>query len=145
MSETIDKGRRVVMHFSLSLADGTPVDSSRAGEPLAFVLGDGTLEAGLEALVLGLCAGDRARFNLPPGQAFGEPDPGNVHRMARGEFPQDMNLEEGAVLAFSTPAGDEVPGTVVAVDDDGVEVDFNHPLAGRALAFEVEILSVEPA
>jgi len=143
MSEAIEKGRRVVVHFSLTLADGTPVDSSRDGEPLAFVAGDGTLEAGLESLLQGLHAGDRARFNLPPGQAFGEPDPGNVHRMARAEFPQDMTLEEGSVVAFGTPGGDEVPGTVVAVDAEGVEVDFNHPLAGRALSFEVEILSVE--
>ncbi len=142
MSDAIGDASEVVMHFSLLLADGTVVDSSRGGDPMGFVLGVGTLETGLEVLLHGLCAGDRAQFNLAPGQAFGQPDPAGVHQMARAEFPADLNLEEGAVVEFTTPGGDSVPGTVVGFDGSEVTVDFNHPLAGRELRFEVEILSV---
>ncbi len=143
MSHAIDEGSEVVMHYTLSLADGTVADSSRQGEPLRFVLGDGTLETGLEALLHGLHGGDRARFNLAPGQAFGERDPASVHGMPRAEFPADLALAEGTVVEFTTPGGDTVPGTVVELDQDSVTVDFNHPLAERDLSFEVEIISVD--
>ncbi len=142
MPDAIADASEVLMHFSLLLVDGTVVDSSREVEPLSFVLGDGTLEAGLEALLHGLHAGDRAQFNLAPGQAFGLPDPASVHQMSRAEFPADLSLQAGAVVEFTTPRGDSVPGTVIKLDGDSVTVDFNHPLAGRDLRFEVEILSV---
>ncbi len=130
------------MHFTLSFPNGTVVDSTQGGEPMAFVMGDGSLDPGLEQLLLGLKQAVRVRFNLMPGQAFGESDPGNVHRMAREEFPEGMALEEGTVVGFGTPTGDEFPGTVIAVNEDAVEVDFNHPLASRELVFEVEVVSV---
>ncbi len=130
------------MHYTLSLSDGTVADSSRPGNPLRFVLGDGTLETGLEVLLRGLHGGDRARFDLAPGQAFGERDPAGVHGMPRAEFPADMALAEGTVVEFTTPGGDAIAGTVVEMDEDSVTVDFNHPLAERELSFEVEIISV---
>ena len=142
MSDAIEFASAVLMHFTLSLADGTLVDSSQDGEPLSFALGDGTLDAGLEALLLGLHAGDRAQFNLAPGQAFGDPDPGNVHPMPRGEFPPEMALAEGAVVEFTTPGGEAVAGTVLAIGDDSITMDFSHPLAGRQLSFQVEIIAV---
>ena len=142
MSHAIGEGSEVLMHYTLSLADGTVADSSRQEEPLRFVLGDGTLERGLEVLLHGLHGGDRARFNLAPGQAFGERDPASVHGMPRADFPADMALAEGTVMEFTTPGGDTVPGTVVEVDEGSVTVDFNHPLAERELSFEVEIIAV---
>ena len=145
MSDEIAQGSRVVMHFTLSLTDGTVVETSDGDEPMTFNMGDGSLDAGLEHVLLGLHPGVRVRFNLSPGQEFGESDPTNVHHMARGEFPPDMVLEEGTVVGFATPSGDEVPGTVVSADDKAVEVDFNHPLAGRALIFDVEVISVGDA
>ncbi len=142
MSDGIEQGSEVLMHFTLALADGTVVDGSEQGGPLRFVAGDGTLETGLEELLYGMRAGDKACFNLAPGQAFGEPDPTNVHSMPRSEFPADMALQEGAVVEFTTPGGAAVPGTVLELAEDSVMVDFNHPLAGRQLTFEVEILEV---
>ncbi len=142
MPDAIEFASAVLMHFTLSLADGTLVDSSQDGDPLSFSLGDGTLDAGLESLLLGLHAGDKAQFKLAPGQAFGEPDAGNVHHMPRGDFPPDMALAEGAVVEFTTPGGDAVAGTVLAIGDESITVDFNHPLAGRQLSFQVEIIDV---
>lgn len=136
-------GARVRMHFALHLGDGTLVDDSReSGTPLEFTLGGGELDAGLEILLLGLQAGDREHYALAPGDAFGEREPDNVHPMPRGDFPPELDLAPGAVVAFTTPAGDETAGTVVRIEEEQVLVDLNHPLAGRALSFAVEILEV---
>ena len=138
----VDYGARVALRYRLSLADGTVVDASEGGEPLVLTVGDGTLEEGLEALLLGLGAGARATFHLAPGQAFGLPDPEAVHVLPRADFPPGMALEPGAVVAFTAPSGLEVAGTVLEAGEGGVRVDFSHPLAGRSVVFEVEVLEV---
>ena len=140
----IRPGSKVLMHFTLSLEDGTVAETTRDdNEPLEFVMGDGTLIEGLELALYGLKAGDKQTLSIEPKLAFGFPDPENVHSMPRHEFPQEMQLARGVIMEFNTPAGDEVPGTVVEVNDSEVKVDFNHPLAGDQITFEVEILSVE--
>jgi FKBP-type peptidyl-prolyl cis-trans isomerase SlpA len=65
-----------------------------------------------------------------------------MQSLSREEFPQGISLEPGVIVEFTTPGGDEIPGTIVKVGDESVEVDFNHPFAGRDLVFEVEILEV---
>ncbi|HJL40193.1 MAG TPA: FKBP-type peptidyl-prolyl cis-trans isomerase, partial [Myxococcales bacterium LLY-WYZ-16_1] len=135
-------GRRVRMAFELKLADGTPVDAATAGEPLEWTVGDGTLDHGLESLLEGLAPGERVTFDVPPGQAFGEHDPANVHELPLGDFPEGLAPREGAVFRFATPGGQEIPGTVVEVGEAAARVDFNHPLAGRRFRLRVEILAV---
>ena len=132
------------MHFSLSLEDGTVVETTRDDdEPLTFVMGDGTMIEGLELALYGLTVGEKQKLTIEPKLTFGYHDPENVHAMPRNEFPNDMQLARGVVIEFNTPAGDEVPGTVTEVGESEVKVDFNHPLAGHEITFEVEILSVE--
>jgi FKBP-type peptidyl-prolyl cis-trans isomerase SlpA len=138
----VDYGARVVVRYRLTLADGTLVDESGEGEPLVFAVGDGTLEQGLEARLLGLRAGARVTFYLAPGEAFGPVDPQAVHRMPREDFPPEMGIAPGAVVGFAAPSGLQVVGTVLDVRASEVEVDFSHPLAGRALVFEVEVAAV---
>lgn len=132
------------MHFSISLEDGTVAETTREdNEPIEFVMGDGTLIEGLELALYGLNPGDKQTITIEPRLAFGFHDPSNVHVMQRNEFPGDMQLKRGVIIEFNTPAGDEVPGTILEVNGDEVKVDFNHPLAGHEITFEVEILSVE--
>ncbi len=131
------------MHFTLCLADGTVVESSRGDAPFFFVVGEGRLDAGLERVLYGLRAGERRDISIAPGTAFGRPDPEAIQLMPRSEFPAEMTLEEGSIIQFGTPSGDEVPGAVLEITESTVLVDFNHPLAGRQLSFEVEIVSVE--
>ncbi len=138
----VDYGARVVLRYRLTLADGTLVDESGEGEPLAYTVGDGTLEQGLEVRLLGLRAGARATFYLAPGEAFGFADPEAVHGMPRQDFPPDMAIAPGAVVSFAAPSGLQVAGTVLEVGEEEVRVDFSHPLAGRALVFEVEVVAV---
>jgi len=141
---TIGPGSEVLMHFSLSLADGTVADSTREGEPLRFVMGDGTLIEGLELVLYGLKKGDRQCLSIEPRDAFGFPDEDNIHTMPRSEFPADMQLEAGMIIGFSAPSGEEVPGAIQEIKDDEIVVDFNHPLAGHEVIFDVEILEVKP-
>ncbi len=139
----ISPGSQVTLHFSLRLADGLLVESSFDDHPLTFRLGDGTLDHGLELALYGLRAQERQTLTLMPGQAFGQRDETAVQRLPRADFPADMVLETGQIIAFSGADGETVPGAVVALGDDQVTVDFNHPLAGREIVFEVEILAVE--
>ena len=141
---TIGPGSEVLMHFTLSLADGTVADSTVEGEPLRFVMGDGSLIEGLELVLYGLKQGDRQCLSIEPRDAFGFPDADNIHTMPRSEFPEDIQLEVGQIIGFSTPSGEEVPGAIQEIKDEEVVVDFNHPLAGHEIIFDVEILEVKP-
>lgn len=145
MSRTIAPGSRVTLHLSLTLEDGTVAESTFGSEPFSFTLGDGSLLRGLEIALFGLEPGARQRLQLSPQQAWGLHDPQQVRRLSRADFPAEMELAPGVIVGFETGAGEEVAGTVLQLDHDHVEVDFNHPLAGHSLLFEVEILDVEPA
>jgi len=138
----IQPGSEVLMHFSIRLEDGTVAESTEGGEPMRFVMGDGALAEGLELALLGLKPGARQTLKIPPQHGYGFADPANVHPVERTDFPADMELKKGVIIGFTTPEGDEIPGTVVAVGDEQVSVDFNHPLAGHEIEFEVEILEV---
>jgi len=141
---TIGPGCTVTMNFSLCFTDGTVADASEPGEPMTFVIGDGSLVQGLELALYGLKSGEKQVVELDPLHAFGFPDPENIHNMSRSEFASELPLEVGIVIAFSTPSGEEVPGTIREVSEDAVVVDFSHPLAGHDLIFDVEILAIEP-
>ena len=120
-------------------------ESTFGNEPLTFTLGDGVLDYGLELGLYGLERGDKQRLVLDPGQAFGQRDTERVHTLSRDAFAADLTLEPGVIIAFETAAGEELPGAVLEIDEQTVKVDFNHPLAGRTIIYEVEILDVVPA
>ena len=144
MKYPISPESTVTLHLSLALEDGTVAESTFEDEPLTFTMGDGTLVEGLELGLYGLKAGDTQRLVLEPGQAFGLHDPAKLHQLSRSEFSRELELEPGVIIGFDTPSGEELPGTVVSLTDAVVEVDFNHPLAGRVVVFEVEIIAVVP-
>ena len=135
-------GSRVTMHFSLKLTDGMLVESSFDDQPLSFVVGDGTLDRGLELALIGLREGDHQVLTLMPGQAFGVRDEKAIQLVEKSRFPADMRLEPGQIVGFSGPDGEELAGAVLEVHDQQVKVDFNHPLAGREIIFESLIVEV---
>lgn len=142
---TIGHGCEVTMHFTLALEDGTVADASIDGEPMTFSMGDGTLVEGLEMVLYGLKAGDKQSLSIDPRDTFGFPDPDNIHTLPAANFPDDLNIEEGMIIGFNTPSGEEVPGAIMEIKDDEVKVDFNHPLAGHEVVFTVEIIDIKPA
>ncbi|WP_067514426.1 FKBP-type peptidyl-prolyl cis-trans isomerase [Endozoicomonas ascidiicola] len=145
MAAVIEKGSKVTLHFSLKLEDGVLVDSTLEGKPASLVIGDGNLPEGFEETLLGMVAGDDRASVIPTEKAFGMPNPNNVQSIPRGSFATDVELEEGLMMSFSDAANSELPGVIRSFDDDRVEVDFNHPLAGHNLTFEVQILDVQPS
>lgn len=140
----IGPGTRVTLHFSVSLADGQLLDSTKQGNPAEFTFGDGSLIAGFESGLVGLKPGDKRSLYLTPEQAFGERNDANIQRFPRSTF-KGMELNAGLVVSFADAAKAELPGVVVDFDDAMVVVDFNHPLAGRDLNFDVEIINVVDA
>lgn len=135
---------RVTLFFSLTLADGQPVDSNFGAQPAQYVPGDGSLLPAFDACLAGLAAGARERFTIPAADAFGVRREENLKRVPRARFPQDVALVPGLVLSFAAAEGGELPGVIHRLLGDMVEVDFNHPLAGRDIVFDVEIVAVEP-
>ena len=141
----VSEGTRIFLNFSLSLEDGSEVDSNFGGEPVDFVYGDGSLLPGFEYLLLGMTAGQRNMFTVLPENSFGQPNDNNVQCLPRDQFDDDVELEIGLVFSFADVGGGELPGMLISFDEDEVTVDFNHPLAGRKILFDVVIHRVEPA
>lgn len=137
----IGQHTEVTLHFALHLEDGNTVDSTFDKAPATFKVGDGNLLPGFENALFGLKAGDKRDLTVPPENAFGQPNPQNVQVMPRNQF-QGMELAEGLLVIFNDAANAELPGIVKAFDDQQVTVDFNHPLSGKTLRFEVQILDV---
>jgi len=141
MSElTIGPGRKVTMHFAIKLEDGQVIDTNFDKAPVEFEVGDGNIPEGFESALTGLKVGDHVELTIAPERGFGQHNPSNIQRMKRSDF-KGMDLEPGLVVSFQEPGG-EIPGVVVEFDDANVSVDFNHPLAGKTLIFEVKVLNV---
>lgn len=144
MVNTIQSGSRVTLHYTLSLADKTVVDSTREAEPITFQIGSGALIEMLERPLFGLHTGEQRRFEISAAASQLPASAEAIQVMVRSDFPAELALETGQVLGFVMPTGEEVPGLIVSISDTEVVVDFSHPLAGRDLIFDVEILAVEP-
>jgi len=129
----------IEIRFKLSLLDGTLVEQTEGDQTFRFTIGDGQFIHNLEEMLIGLEQGTTGKFRLSPEQAFGMPDSQNYQTMTRSDFPEEMEIEEGYVLGFTTPGGDEIPGTIHEIRGEEVVVDFNHPLAGHTVVFEATV------
>lgn len=147
MSQTtleVGPGTRVHLNFELRLKSGELIDSNLERDPVKFEVGDSSLLFGFEKRLFGLTAGEQRVFDVPASEGFGEHNPDNIQKIPADQF-GEVDPQPGMILGFSDPAQGEVPGVILGVEEKYVEVDFNHPLAGRDLQFEVHIHAVEPA
>ena len=140
----IGAATQVTLHFAIKLDNGDVVDSTFDKEPATFTVGDGSLLPGFEQALYGLKAGDKRSLPIGPEQGFGQGNPQNIQVMPRAQF-ADMELSEGLLIIFNDAAIAELPGVVKAFDANQVTIDFNHPLAGKDLTFDVEIIDVNAA
>ncbi|WP_337021576.1 FKBP-type peptidyl-prolyl cis-trans isomerase [Pantoea anthophila] len=146
MTESVQRDSAVLVHFTLKLEDGSTAESTRAnGKPALFRLGDGSLSAALEEALLGLKAGEAKQFTLAPEEAFGGVSPDLIQYFSRRDFIDAGEPEVGAIMLFSGMGGSEMPGVIREVSGDSITVDFNHPLAGHRIQFDVEVLEIDPA
>lgn len=140
----IQDGSKVDLHFSVSIENGVEIDNTRnREEPVSLVIGDGSLLPGFEKALFGLRAGDRRTVHLPPEDAFGPWNPENIQTFDTVKFEQRPIV--GHMIEFEDKAKATLFGVVKSVNDDITEIDFNHPLAGKNITFEVEIFKVTPA
>lgn len=129
------------IHYKLSHANGALVDEAW-DEPLVFEVGDGQLDPCLEKCVLDAKLGELQTFLLGASEAFGERYDEAFQFMSRDDFPSDFNFELDAAVEFQTPAGDAYVGCIDQIEAQQVRVNFNHPLAGADVSFQVKILDI---
>ena len=138
----IGVGSEVTLHFSLLMLSGEEIDSTRNGKPATFTVGDGNLLPGFEAVLLGKSAGYSEQVTLAATDAFGEHNANNLQLLEKARFNGLTEpLEVGLMVSFKAPDG-ELPGVVLEVYERTVKVDFNHPLSGKDIVFDVAVLRV---
>lgn len=137
-------GTRITLHFSVQLENGDIVDSNFERDPATFTVGDGNLLPGFEKALFGMYEGEHKTLVIKPEDGFGQRNPNNIQEIPRSQFNPDLELTEGLMLSFADAQKTELPGVVQRFDDEVVVIDFNHPLAGRNILFEVAILKIEP-
>ena len=142
MSTTATQGDTVQVHYTGRLDDGTVFDTSREREPLSFVVGGGQVIPGFDEAVAGMEAGETKEVRIPAERAYGERREDLVLQVDREQIPDGIDVEVGGQLALQQPSGQSVPVVVTDVNDESVTLDANHPLAGRTLTFDLELVEV---
>lgn len=135
-------GDTVRVHYSGTLADGTLFDSSEGKDPLEFTVGTEQVIPGFENCLVGLEPGDKVTVTLGPDQAYGPRHDQLAPTVSMSDFATEPYV--GGLVNIVSPEGDEMPGRIVSIEGDAVELDFNHPLAGETLTFEIELVEIVP-
>jgi peptidylprolyl isomerase len=136
------QGDSVKVHYTGKLDDGTVFDSSVGREPLDFTVGAGQLIAGFDEAVVGMAVGEKKTVRVAAEQAYGPHNPEMTLQVPRSDLPADIQPELGMQLEASQEGGHSMVVTVVEVTDESVTFDANHPLAGKALTFEIEVVEL---
>lgn len=140
----IAKNKVVSMHYKGTLKDGSVFDSSEGRDPLVFIYGTGMIIPGLESGMEGLAVGDKKSIEVAADDAYGPVHEEAKQEIPKDKMPQDVEIKAGMQLAAQGPHG-MIPVTVSEVKDDVVVIDMNHPLAGKDLVFDIEIVDVRDA
>ena len=140
--ETVRAGNLITLHYRVATGDDTELVSTFDSTPATLQLGSGELAPPLEHCLIGVKVGERHVFLLDADQAFGSHNPQLTQRMARTALPPDSTPELHGLIQFAAPNGDKFTGIVRELDDEAVLVDFNHPLAGKPVRFEVQIIGI---
>ena len=135
-------GDTVKIHYAGTLDDGTQFDSSVGRDPMQFTLGSGEVIPGFDKAVEGMAVGETRTVNIPAEEAYGPHREQMVQEVPRTALPDDFDPEEGMALQAKGRDGQVIRVTITAVSDDSVTVDANHPLAGKALNFEIELVDI---
>jgi FKBP-type peptidyl-prolyl cis-trans isomerase 2 len=144
--ETVKKGDKVTLDYTGLLKDGTVFDSSKNHDsPLSFVVGSGQVIKGFDEAVLGMKVGDEKKFTLSPAEAYGEPNPKMFQEVPRKNLPPNQEPKVGMMLIVGSPSGKKMQATISEVKEDTVTLNLNHPLAGKALTFDIKLATIEAA
>ncbi len=140
----IESDSVVTVHYTGTLPDGEVFDSSRDKDPMTFLIGHRNMIPGFEEELMGAAVGETRNFTLPPERAYGERDDEALQQVSRDQFPEDMDIKPGMMMAAQTDQG-PIPFTISEINGDQITIDFNHQMAGKTLTFNVEILDIRNA
>ena len=138
---TVENGNTVAVHYT-GTTEGEMFDSSRGrGEPLMFEVGTGMVIKGFNNAVVGMTPGESKTVVIPVEEAYGPVNPEAVQAVSKNDFPEDFVAEIGASVTGQA-GGQNFLASIVAIEDETITLDFNHPLAGRELTFDIELISI---
>ena len=143
-SQEISSGKQISIEYTLTLEDETVVDSNVGAEPLTFIQGSHNIIPGLENSLDGMKIGDSKQVTVKPEDAYGPVNKDAVSEVEKDQIPQE-SLKVGTVLQGQNPDGQIIIARVVEIKEDTVLLDYNHPLAGKTLFFDIKILDVQDA
>lgn len=140
--EKVTEGAFVSVEYTGKLDDGHVFDTSSGRSPLEVEMGSGSLIQGFEKALMGMSLNEKKTFTLEPKEAYGERDEELKKAFPRKDVPPGMEPKVGQNVALTGPEGQQVPGWISSVDEEEVVVDLNHPLAGKSLTFEIEVVGI---
>ena len=138
----IEEGQKVKIHYTGTLDDGNQFDSSAGHDPLEFEMGAGMVIPGFETGVKDMAVGEKKDIHIPVAEAYGEKREEMVMEFDRSQLPEGLEPEVGMGLQMQGPEGQPLPVQIVAVAEENITIDANHPLAGQNLNFELELVEV---
>jgi peptidylprolyl isomerase len=142
MTQTVKKGDTVKVHYTGRLDDGEVFDSSQGREPLQFKVGTQKIIKGLEEAVLGMQPGDKKNVTVNPEEGYGSYNKNLLVEMPKEKIPEDISPEKGMSLQLVNENGKAIPVVVAEILDKSVRLDANHPLAGKVLYFDLELVEI---
>lgn len=138
----IEDGKKVKIHYTGTLDDGSTFDSSEGRDPLEFEMGAGMVIPGFENGVREMEAGEKKTITILAAEAYGERNEEMVMEFGKDRLPEGLDPEVGMGLQMQGPQGQMIPVQVTAVGEEEITIDANHPLAGKTLNFELELVEV---
>lgn len=141
--QQVKNGDTVKVHYHGKLDDGTTFDSSAGRDPLEFEVGSGSVIPGFDDGVMGMSVGEKKTITIPAEEAYGSVEEDRIFEFPVDRFPPDLKPEEGMALNMSNGQGDYIPVVISEVRDDVVVLDANHPLAGKDLTFDLELMEIK--
>jgi FKBP-type peptidyl-prolyl cis-trans isomerase SlyD len=142
---TLEANKVVTISYIVTNSEGKVVDQAPATHPYSFLSGQNQILPKLEEKIAEMVIGSKKKVSLTPEEGYGEFQEQAVKQMKRSDFPTDMDLTVGRQYMADAGDGRHLPFYITAVSDDQITIDFNHPLAGKTLQFEVELLNIRDA
>ena len=139
---SVQSGNNIKVHYHGRLHDGTVFDSSNGRAPLEFTVGSGSVIKGFDEGVKGMSVGDKKTIEIPFLEAYGAEDPSMIIEFPKAQLPEDLQPEPGMQLTMNNTAGEQFPVVVTEVNPDSIILNANHPLAGKDLIFDLELVEI---
>lgn len=142
---SLDKNKVVTFSYTLKDDEGNILDAASSGAPFSFLSGNGQILPKLEEAFHGMLLGTKKNVKINAADAYGDYNEKAVQQVDRNNFPEDADLQPGMQFIANSPEGHQMPFIISEVSENNITIDFNHPLAGKNLEFDVELLNIRDA